>query len=322
MPGSAADTHPDAAPMTSPASSDPPSDAPPPPKEKRRSGGRTKAKAPRSPEPNGVLAALRAGLEEALPGLEILDEDLSFEDDGRADLAAVDGAGRLVLVLIAGRDDEPVIPVALDALAYARANTDVLARHLEGRVEPGQSPRVVVIDPGNDPRLGARLALLAPLGVEVFGVRTVKSARGEHSYLVASERAAGSGAAPGPEPFLEALPEPLRELGRGISDRMSRLDEELVTTGDPTSIVWRLDGEVLARVDREGSNLRASLGAQQPSAPIRDVADVDRLVEGALGRLVEHVEGLGHPPEPRGAGALPGEDEPLLTAEELEAFRS
>jgi len=330
--------------MTPPVSPDPDPKQP-----KRRSAGRSRPRSrPKKTAPDDdelLLAALRAGLEEALPGLEIVDRDLVLDERGRADLAAVDASGRLVLVIVAAKNGDRTALDALDALAFARRNADVLARHLDPRIEPGLQPRVVVVDPSNAADLLERLTPLAPQGIEVFGVRTIKSAAGERSYLIAREAPGAIGGPGGVEAFLEALPESLRELGRGLAERMQRLDDELLATGDRNTVVWRLNGDVLARLERVGRHLQASVGPERRAGPIRDPADADRLLEGAMARLVECLERRGAvgtaaeapadvpgaPEAPEGPGAplegdrersrAPGDDEPLLTEEEIQAFR-
>ena len=59
-------------------------------------------------------AALLEGLEDVLPGIEVVDRDIVFEGGARADLAAVDPSGRLVLVLLVTRDEEKAILGILD----------------------------------------------------------------------------------------------------------------------------------------------------------------------------------------------------------------
>jgi hypothetical protein len=272
----------------------------------------------------GVLAALEAGISEALPGVEILDRNLSFDPDGRADLAAVDPMGRLVLVLVAEEDTDRAALETLDLLSYARENNDLVVRHLGSRrVDPGLTPRVVVIDPENDTRLSDRLGAVAAAGVEVFGVRTLRSAAGERSYLVAAgpeARGLPAGEA-GVEAFLDSLPLPLQEVGRELTERMGRLDEDLFASADRDALVWRWNGEVLARVERVGERLTASVAPHHAPSTIRELDDVENVLEGALARLVVDLapgEGV-----EAGSAALDREwsrDEPILTPEEIEAF--
>lgn len=277
----------------------------------------------RGPEERGPLAALLDGLDEVVPGLDVLDRELVFEGGARADVAAVDPSGRLYLVQLAHEDADRATLDALDALGVLRGQLDLLTRHFgEGRLNPERAPRLVVISSSSDARLAERLAVLGDAGVLVFGLRSVKSAAGERSYLVRLDAAAPSApSGSGVAAFLRALPARLEPLGAALIERMERLDEELVPSADATQLVWRLAGEVLCRVERIGDLLQASVAPRHEPLPLADLADLDRLVERALARLVR-VLGLtrGERPAP-GPRPAPAHDEPLLSEEEIQAFR-
>ena len=284
------------------------------------------------PDESGSAAAWIAGLDEVVPGLEIVDRELSFEGGARADLVAVDPSGRLFLVLRASDDADRTVLETLDAVALVRGQLELLARHCgEGRVNPERAPRVLVVCPGSDARLVERLGVLGDSGVFVLGLRTVKSAAGEHTYLVRLDPAAHAAAGPGGvEAFLRALPTRLEPLAAALFERMQRLDEELACTGDATTLVWRLSGEVLVKVERIGDLLQASVAPRHEPLPLADLDDLEALIERALGRLVRvlglaRAEQAGGGPQP---GARPSKpllslkpDEPILTPEEIQAFQ-
>ncbi len=284
----------------------------------------------------GVLAALEAGISEALPGVEILDRDLVF-DTAHADLAAVDPVGRLVLVLVAGEDTDRAALDALDLCAYARANAGLLVRHIGSRrLDPSIEPRVVAIDPDGDVRLAERLGAIAAAGIEIFAVQTVASAAGERSYLVATgpEARAALQDGGGVDTFLDALPLPLQEIGRELTSRMARLDDELFATADQHALVWRWNGEILARFECEGERLTASVAPNHAPSPVRRAEDIDDVLEEALARLVAEFtprvpvrgelpgaperELRDGPPRPVAGDLSP--DEPILSQEERDAF--
>jgi len=281
---------------------------------------------PDAPRPEGgVLDALSIGLEEVLPGIEVLDRDLSF-DGGHADLAAVDGAGRLVLVQLADKDADRAALDALDALAFARRHAEVLARHLGSRrLRPDLEPKLVVITASTDERvcerLGQRLAPLLDGDLELFGIRAVRSRRGERSYLhplVAAESAAG-GLARSPEAFLGDVSEELRPLALALVGRMTRLDDELQVEASRRTLSWRFRGHELARLERRTAGLVGRIPDQEELAVQVD-GDLDRFVEGAMGRLVA-VLGSGEPEADAAVEATPDEPMNLLSPEEIEAFR-
>ncbi|MEQ1893807.1 MAG: hypothetical protein ABL998_14800 [Planctomycetota bacterium] len=267
--------------------------------------------------------ALVEGLEELVPGLSVLDRELVFEGGARADLAAADPSGRLWLVQLAGEDVDRAALEVLDLLAVLARELALVVRHLASeRVQAERAPRIVVVSPNSDARLAARLAPLAAAGVEVVGLRAVKSQSGERAYLVRLEAdgrpavsASGVGA------FLRALSARHEPLVRSLLERMARLDEELAVSGDANVLLWRLAGEVLARVERSGDALQASVAPRHEPLALADAADAEGFVERALARLVR-VLGMVRPEGavevvPRGART----DEPLLTAEEIQAFR-
>jgi hypothetical protein len=287
----------------------------------------------RTPEESDAKAAWIEGLEEVVPGLEIVDRELSFEGGARADLVAVDPSGRLYLVLRASEDADRAVLETLDCLALVRTQLELLARHCgEGRVNPERAPRVLVVCPGSDARLVERLGVMSDVGVFVLGLRAVKSATGEHTYLVRLDPAAHAAVGPaGLDAFLRALPARLEPLGTALLERMQRLDEELACTGDATTLVWRLSGEVLVKVERIGELLQASVAPRHEPLPLADLDDLDALVERALGRLVR-VLGLTRAEQPGGgpSAAAPKlakplmtmkPDEPILTPEEIRAFQ-
>ncbi len=293
-----------------------------------RSDGITKPPAQKGEagrERSGVLAALGVGLEEVLPGLEIVDRDLEFDEGGRADLAAVDGTGRLVLVLLADEDADRATLEALDALSFAWRNVQIFVRHLAARrLDPGLEPRVVVISAAGDERLVHRLAPLLERGVELFGVRSLKSSQGERSYLVpmsASAPPRGGVSRANPEEFLAALPPPLSELGRELALRMGRLDDELVLAASPSALSWVFHGDELARVEARREALVARVAPTLEPVELRGEGDLEAVLESAMGRLVQ-LFGLREVAGARDPVELPGDEpEELLSQEEIEAFR-
>jgi len=270
------------------------------------------------------LATLIAGLDEIVPGLVVIDRELAFEGGARADLVAVDPSGRLYLVQHANPDGDKAVLEALDAVALLRGQLEVLVRHCgESRVNAERAPRLLVVCASSDARMVERLGALGDAGVLVLGSRTVKSAAGEHRYLVRLDPAARAAVGPsGVAAFLRALPARLEPLGAALVERMERLDEELTAGGDATNLVWRLSGEVLAKVERIGDLLQASVAPRHEPLPLAELADLERLVEKALGRLVR-VLGLTRVERPEGGPerAPSRADEPLLTPEEIQAFR-
>ena len=278
----------------------------------------------RAQEARGPLAALTEGLDEIVPGIEILDRELSFEGGARADLAGVDPSGRLHLVLLAGEDADRAALEALDTLQVLRTQVDLLVRHLgEGRVNPERAPRLLVVTPTAEEKLGARLGALVDAGVSVLGLRAVKSASGERTYLVRTGTGGGGASAGGVAAFLRGLPARIEPLGQMLVERMERADEEITPSGDGTALVWRLQGEVLCRVERVGDLLQASVAPGHEPHTLNDVADLEKLLARAYARLTQVLKlSRGDAPQRGGPKLAPNpEDGPILTPEEIQAFR-
>jgi hypothetical protein len=186
------------------------------------------------------------------------------------------------------------------------------------------APRVLVVSPRASERLLLRLAPLTESGLELFGVKSVRSAAGERSYLVPlalPPAARGRTGAASPAVFLAALSEKDRPLADQLVERMTRLDDELDLQADPSSLAWRFGGDLLLRVERDEGGLKAGVGGNGGAAPLLGLGDLDRLIEGALARLLELA---GDAPREPGTKAPDPRDPsaPILTAEEIEAFRA
>ncbi|MEM7311133.1 MAG: hypothetical protein AAF682_30965 [Planctomycetota bacterium] len=268
------------------------------------------------------LEAVGAALEAALPGLQVLDRGLEFDERSHAELAGVDGAGHLVLVRLAGEDADRSAVEALDLVAFARHHVGLIARHLgSGRIAPALEPRVlIVLEPG-DTLLASRLEPLVGRGIELLELRSVRSAAGDRAYLVPLhvEQHPTADASPATvERFLAALPPDREEVGRLLCSRLARLDDELRLEATPESVAWFFQDQLLARLDAKGGLLRAAVGPRGRMREIAGAREADELLESALSRLVEEV---GRAPDDLPVPVQPPDGMPLLTPEEIEAFR-
>jgi hypothetical protein len=257
-----------------------------------------------------------------VPGIEILDRDLVFDDGGRADLAAVDPNGNLYLVLLADGDADTVVLDALDALAFAEKNAVLLARHLR-RKRAIRSTQVLVICLEQDERLFVRFLPLLSRGVGLYRIRTLKSASGEHSYLVPWGKPEGRSSVEG---FVQALSSDHAGLVHSLVDRISRLDAELEPQAVNGSLVWRADGVDLLRLEARDDAIETTLMQEGYPRRLASQEDVEDLTERALQRLVSLWDAKGEPGEKDAevdeppADPMPREG-PVLTTEEINAFR-
>ncbi len=298
-------------------------------KPKRPEARPRKGAGPSRPDPErvGALIALASGLEEIVPGLEILDRDLVFDEGGRADLVGVDPLGNLYLVLLAEGEVDRIVLDALDAYAFAERNSGLLSRHL-GRKQPAANTQVIVICLEPSQRLYERFLPLRTHGVGLYRVRTLRSASGEHSYLVPwGDSDSPSDVRGGVERFLAKLAPGKAALVQGLSDKLSRLDQSLHPEAQNGSLVWRSDGEDVVRLEAGHDGLDAFFARETQGRKLREENDLDELAEGALQRLVSRWESAAEAadsnaeetPEPS-ADRVPAEG-PILTPEEIDAFR-
>lgn len=250
------------------------------------------------------LLSLESTLERNFPGVEVLDHDLELSERYRADLVAIEGSGRLVLVLVVDTEgDEPLL-AALDALAFARHNAPVLAAHFgEPRLRSDQPPRVLLITQTFSPSLVERLRPLLDGSVELFEVREVKSARGENLYLTAvgGDPQVLAAAATTEDAFFARLAPDTKAIAQYCLERMARIDDELLVSSRGGRLNWSFRGTELARVELASDLLQGSVAPLFETRALRSAAQVDFFVEEALGRYVEALGvrmDIGTTPEP------------------------
>jgi len=271
----------------------------------------------------GLLAGLEVAIEEALPGLEICDQDLVIDGEVRAELVGVDPAGCLTLVVVLeGRGEEDVIR-ALEVLSRVRANVGLVARHLQqAQLDASLAPRVLVVaDPMVDV-VQRGLEGLGAAGLDLFRVRRVESAKGERNYLepVGGSRDAAGEPTGGVEVFIATLPEGMRPLAERMIECMDRLDDDLVTAAGPRAVSWSLDGELVVRMDQAADGLQVAVGPRLVTRALAAEKDVDGVVEDAL-LLVLRSAGIAEEEGLVEHELKPADPEQLLTPEEIEAFR-
>jgi hypothetical protein len=242
----------------------------------------------------------------------------------RADLAGVDAGGRLVLVYLAGEDEDRSTLEVLDLLAFARRQTLLIVRHLSSpKIAEQLDPRVIVVLDSGDSLLAMRLSVLSGAGLELLKLGSVKSAAGEQSYLMphAPEPGSVSLTPAGVDRFLEALPTELRELGRGLCESLSRLDDDLNVEASIESVTWYFRDSPLVRLESRGGRLRGVVGVQGQAHDLSSARQADEFLEEALSHLVTKMGQFSTGEVPRGGPVGPTAGAPLLTPEEIEAFR-
>jgi len=273
---------------------------------------------------NAVYEALETGLSEVVPGLVVLDRDLELAEDQLANLVGVDAHGHLTLVLVVEGDKEAAVIEILDALKFGRQNAGLLRRHLECReLNPDRAPRVVAVAERFDDAIIGRLVPLVGRELHLFEIRTLRSARGDRAYLtrVAGEEGELEVGSDSPEFFLASLPTDFVEVASTVIRRLERVDDEIDRAASKTQVLWRRDGELVARLGWSDGELSGFVTPDPDPMRLRASADVDPFVERVLERYWGDLSPRDEAPLEVATSAAPRLDEPLLTAEEMEAFR-
>ena len=296
----------------------------------------------------GVLGLVEAGLASIFPGAVVVDRGLRVgEAEGEpsvVELVAVDGEGRLLLVSRVVEDGTRAVVAALDALAFARENLPLFARHFHGAgLDAELAPLVVLAAERFEPSLIARLGGIDPARVTCLEIRRLASLEREAAYLVPVVPASspvGTGVhAARPYDFLQQLLPELRSTAERLIERLARIDDDLAATTSGRQMRFALDGEPICALQAQPDALEARVIPDGGTFRIATRADADAFLEEVLQRALELFE-------PRGTGSLleppPRNPEPppldpealreaaldplmpsgaILTAEEIEAFR-
>ncbi|MCP3918206.1 MAG: hypothetical protein GY711_21865 [bacterium] len=268
---------------------------------------------------------LEIGLAHALPGVEIVDRDLGLGTIA-ADLVGVDPQGRLVLVLIPEDPGDASVLTAIDAMSQARGTLALLARHLEEpRLALDLAPQIVLVGERFEPRTIERLSVFDELELRLLEVREVRSARSVSTFFV--DPGAGAAGAPpklearGVENFLVGLDEDQRAGTELLVRRLERVGEgvQLVAAGE--RLEWRFRGAPLCSVAPVGDELQANFPRGAPR-PLVEAEDFETFVEGAIERYFDLLDGPPQDEDLQDVEIVPPADTgPILTPEEIEAFR-
>jgi len=263
-------------------------------------------------------------LMEAHPDLEPVDRALEVGEGRTVDLACVDGSGMLWLVSWVREDDAEPILTVLDSMVWFESSHAVLARHFDcPRLRAEAGLRVVLLAEAFPGRLQARLNGLNPSVLRLFELKRLRSARGEHAYLVPVESSRPSAAISetvSVDAFLEALAEDARELARSMMRRVERIDDRLQCTVRAHELIWNLpDGPLCELRAGNGALVTRALPTGQQRRLTR-LEDLETSLEDVLEAYVERL------PAPSGGRARPADlanvdSAALLSPEEIEAFR-
>lgn len=269
--------------------------------------------------------AAEAALRAHFAGLELIDRDLDLGAGHMARLVGLEPDGRLLLVIETDGHGDPAALAALDALSFHARHRPVLAQHFEHPgIDPDLDAHVVLLATHFSEGLLARLSSVTGDRLRCYELRSVRSSRGERSYLAPVE----FGAPPperrdpdGRRALLHALASEAAPLAQGLLRRIDRMDEALEAQPTGDGLAWVFDGDELCALRSEGGELQARVGSAGQFVRVASEAESEVLLE----EVMEHFRDLlglvpaGSPPP--GIAARLDLDAPILTEEEIAAFR-
>jgi hypothetical protein len=275
-----------------------------------------------------LLAAFEADIARLLPEVRIVDRTLDLTRgpvrgiaSRRADLVAIDVSGRPIIVLLVdGRGDDTLL-AAVNALAFARQSGDALAQPKREESLETFGARVALVAEAFSARTLEGLALLPPDDLLLFEARRIDSAAGTQVRLArVHPTAARTEDAPPPtrEEFLERVAETRRGTADLLLRRLARVDAGLQASFAESLATFECDGHELCALEIAEGSLRGWIPAIKQRLPIHGPDDADAFLDEVLR---EHILLLGeswgsHTPAPPR-----GREEPVLTPEEIAAFR-
>ena len=273
--------------------------------------------------PVDLLVVVERELATAFPEAEIVDRELEVADGRAVDLVGVDAHGRLLLVSVVESASDAPLLLALDALAFARRNREVLAHHLaHPRLRRDAPPIAVLVSEQFSESLLARLEGLDPDRLRCFEIRRVASKEREGTYLIpvlpAGERGE-SLASHDPAQFLAQVPPERRELAELLFRRLARVDESLELTVVAHSATFRLEGQLLCTVSSVAGGLEGRVAGSDHAHRVASSPEVGVFLEEVMARTDELIR----PEDPQVDAALDPAtpSAAILTEEEIEAFR-
>lgn len=248
-----------------------------------------------------VANGLDDAIAEVLPGYMTLDRDLLLDNGLTASLVGLDGERRLLLVLESARmispEEEDLVLLVLDALAWALAHRGLLARHLGGEaIDIDAPPRIVLVCDEIRPAVLRRLGALPSACIQLFERRELCTSGARSTYLLPMgpkepESRELSSAAPA-KGFLGGLEDEERKLAELLFRRIDRLDEALECTGGESGIRWLLAGDEICDLATGPDGLIGTVPGEELDMVLAGELDVDHFVEAMLLRYLSMGQGL------------------------------
>ncbi len=249
---------------------------------------------------------------ELVGGFEVLERELEFDGRPVADLLAYSQGRFLLISLVDGSTDAAVLR-ALDGLAFAGSQSEILTAALPPGAQAEGGVRVVLVSlNGFATRQLERLGFLSDQGLWLLRRRELRTKRGTHTRLETIDVGDGRDSSRKPADLPSwALSEPYSSfLAQVAPDRL-----ELATTllgrlrGIDSTFGWGLrDGKLLCQVGElelctvawVDGHLELMGDENAPARPVRDQAAIDRYVDGILAEYLRYLSPM--PTVPRTDG--------------------
>lgn len=268
-----------------------------------------------------LLRAALTAFSEAFSGSRVVDRDLELGDGPCWAWLAELADGGLCVALVVDEARAQDAWSALDGLARL-VEVESELRSALGLAPANRqlTPRAVVIAASVSAAYGRRVDLVDRQRLETFKLVRISTRHRSSAVLVSVrdvERRALSSSqheqrAESRVRFTEGV-----EVLAVLKDRLSRLDALVEVHADADASVFRVHGHELARVFTDQQPLHARVGAGAPAIPLESLDDVEAFLAHVVDRYLE----LGCWAGAEGGAASLALVEPLLTHEEMAAFR-
>jgi hypothetical protein len=305
-----------------------------------------------------LLERVELACSEVIPGFRVHERHLCFDGRKVADLLGWAG-GRAILVSIIEDDSDGGALRALDGLALAHSQPEILSSYLSDTITGALPARVVLVSDSFSPLLLERLALLRGDTLWLVRRHELVSASGSVTRLERLDGDSrtvhrGPGSAPSEWPddeplrrFLARIAPDRLALALEVIGRVGRIDPSIETSEADGALYWRCGDSILCTLVWIDGHLELLLEGSSVPHAIRDEAGIDFVLDWVMAAYLELLERdrveerepqpspvKAEVPQPElEAPEEPAEEElpnvelrplppgPLLTAEEIDAFR-
>lgn len=249
-----------------------------------------------------TLERIELAFPDLVGNFEVHERDLCFDGRSIADWLAYSQGRVLLISVVDGRSDGAVLR-ALDGLAFARNQAEMLGLSIPG-LAPGEvRTRVVLVaaDGFSNTQL-ERLEGLRGDDLWLLRRRELRTKRGSHTRLEPLEVSDGRARRRTVDLPEWAMCEPFRgflariapdrlELALTLVERARRIDPHLDWSTDDEGLACALDGARLARLCWTDGHLELELDDESPRQSIRGPESVEGAVEHLLAAYLERLDG-------------------------------